>query len=404
MAGADLSGEARAVIRRVRAGLAALTLAAVSAGGAAECFVYVGTYTNWEELGPNRRNPPGEPSRGVYVFRFDLERGKLTPLGLAAETRNPTYLTFAPSGRVLYATNELYQFRGEPSGAVSAFAIDSVSGRLTLLNQVSARGTGTCHAQVDRTGQALLAANFGSGSVAVFPLNADGSLREASAFDQHAGSGPNPRQAGPHAHAFNLAPDGRFAIASEFGTDRLHVYRFDAAAGTITPAEPPFVALKPGSAPRHLAFRPAGDVAYSLNEIDSTLTVFAYDASRGGLRELQTLSTLPAGYADRNTAAEVIVHPSGKFLYASNRGHHSLAVFAVAADGRVQLVTHVPCGGRTPRGFAVDPKGLWLITANQDTHNLAVFSIDSVTGIPAATGQSEEVRSTVCVKFLLPPP
>lgn len=366
------------------------------------CFVYVGTYTNWEELGPNRRNPPGEASKGIYGFRLDRETGKLTPLGLVAETRNPTYVTFAPSGRTLYAVNELYQFQGAAQGAVSAFAIDPTSGKLTFINQVPARGTGTCHAVVDATGKNLLAANFGSGSVAVFPLKADGSLQPASAFEQDTGTGPNPRQAGPHAHAINLTPDNRFALASEFGSDRLLLYRFDAAAGTIKAANPPELKLAPASAPRHLAFHPDGKTAYSVNEIDNTITVIAYDGAQGTFRNVETLSTLPAGFDGRNTAAEVVVHPGGRFLYASNRGHHTLAVFAIAADGRLKLLTHVPSGGRTARGFSVDPSGRWLIAANQDTHNIAVFRIDPATGIPAPTGESQEVRSPTGVKFFVP--
>lgn len=368
------------------------------------CLVYVGTYTHWEELGPNRRNPPGEVSKGIYAFRFDRDTGKLTALGLVAETRNPTYVTFAPSGKTLYAVNELYRFQDEASGAVSAFSIDTTSGRLTLLNQVAAHGTGTCHASVDRAGKNLIAANFGSGSVAVFPLNADGSLRPASAVEQDTGKGPNPRQAGPHAHAFNFTPDNRLAIASEFGSDRLLVYRFDGATGKLQPAEPPEVKLAPASAPRHLTFNPAGTIAYSVNEIASTITVLAYDKAAGSLRELQTLSALPKDFTGANTAAEVVVHPSGKFLYSSNRGHHSIAVFAIAADGRLTPLAHVPCGGRTPRGFSVDPSGRWLIAANQDTHNIAVFAIDAATGIPAPNGQNMEVRSPECAKFFVPAP
>jgi 6-phosphogluconolactonase len=367
------------------------------------CLVYVGTYTNWEELGPNRRNPPGEASKGIYAFRLDRETGKLTPLGLAAEARNPTYVTFSPSGKHLYAVNELYQFAGAPSGAASAFAIDAASGKLTLLNQMAARGTGTCHAVVDRTGRNLLAANFGSGSVVVFPLQPDGRLQPASAFEQDTGTGPNPRQAGPHAHAFNLTPDNRFAIASEFGSDRLLLYRFDATAGKLSPATPPELKLAPGSAPRHLSFHPDGKTAYSINEIDNTITVVGYDAAAGAFRSIETVPTLPPDFAGRNTAAEVIVHPNGRFLYASNRGHHTLAVFAIAPDGRLKSIAHVPSGGRTARGFSVDPSGRWLIAANQDTHNLAVFKVDPVTGIPVATGETHEVRSPVCVKFFLPP-
>jgi 6-phosphogluconolactonase len=361
-------------------------------------LVYVGTYTDWSLLVPKHRNPPGERSKGIYVFRFDPDKGTLEPLGLAAESVNPTYLTFAPSGRTLYAANEIYQYGGMATGTASAFSIDRESGRLTFLNQMPSGGTGTCYARVDSSGRDLLLANFGSGSVSVLPLDADGALRPASAFVQDAGSGPNPRQAGPHAHSFNLSPDNRFAIEAEFGMDKLIVYHFDAAAGVLTPAEPPFFALKPGSAPRHFTFHPRGDVAYSLNEIDSTITVLAYDGDAGSFRELQNISTLPAGYQAKNTAAEVLVHPSGKFLYASNRGHNSIAVFGVDSTGRLSPIAYVPCGGRTPRGFCLDPGGRWLITANQDTNNIAVFAIDPATGIPAPTGQSFEVRSPVCVK------
>ncbi len=366
-------------------------------------LVYVGTYTDRELLIPSRANAPGERSKGIYAFRIDLETGRLTALGLAAETPNPTYVTFSQSGRVLYAANEIYQLNGEPTGTVSAFSIDAVTGRLTLLNQVPSRGTGPCHLSVDHTGKNLLVANFGSGSVAVLPLAPDGSLRPASAFVQDTGSGPNPRQAGPHAHSFNVTPDNRLAIAAEFGTDQLRIYRFDPEAGSLRPAEPPFVTMHPASAPRHLSFHPNGTIAYTVNEIDNTVTVLAYDRAAGTLKELQTISTLPADFKGMNTAAEVLVHPSGRWLYASNRGHHSIAVFAIDAAGKLRAITHVNSGGRTPRGFALDPSGRWLIAGNQDTHNIAVFSIDPNTGIPAPTGQTLPVHTPTGVKFLMPP-
>lgn len=383
--------------------LAAL-LKLTSAIAAPACYVYVGTYTDWELFGPPRRNPPGERSQGIYVFRFDPETGKLSSRQLAAAADNPTYVTFAPSGKFLYAVNEVYRFHGEATGAVSAFSIDAASGRLSFLNQVAAHGTGTCHATVDVTGRSLLAANFGSGSVAVFPLAADGALQPATTWFQDAGAaGPSSRQATPHSHAFNLTPDNRLAIASEFSSDRLVLYRLDAATGTLTPSTPPETKLKSGSAPRHLAFHPGGAFAYSVNEIDSTVTALRYDAIAGTLTALETVSTLPQDFSGRNTAAEVVVHPSGKFLYASNRGHHTIAVFAIGPDGRLRSTGHVSSGGRTPRGFSVDPSGRWLIAANQDTHNLAVFAIDPQTGLPRPTGQSAEVRIPVCVKFLALP-
>lgn len=380
-------------------GLALVSAIAAAADEARPSLVYVGTYTNWEDMVPPHHTPPGGRSEGIYVFRFDRETGAMTPLGLAARTDNPTFLAFAPSGRYLYAANELYHYRGQ-FGAVSAFAIDRESGRLTFLNQVSARGSGTCYVRVDHGGRNVLLANFGSGSVAVLPIRADGTLGEATAFVQDRGSGPNPRQAGPHEHSFNVSPDDRFAIAAEFGMDRLLIYRFDPFRGALEPANPPAVILRPGSAPRHFAFHPNGRFAYCLNEIDSTLTVFDYDPQAGTFREIQNRSTLPDGYAGKNTAAEVVVHPSGRWLYASNRGENAIAVFAVGSDGRLDPVAFVPSGGRTPRGYGIDPEGRWLVVANQDTHNLAVFRIDPRTGIPRPTGLSLPVRSPECVKFL----
>lgn len=377
----------------------AACLFAIVAAPAAETLVYVGGYTDWELFGPPRRNPPGERGQGLYAFRFDLESGKLTPLGLAVATDNPTYFTFSADGRRLYTVNEVYRFGGADSGAVSAFTVDAATGKLTLLNQRAVRGTGPCHVTLDRAGRHLLVANFGSGSVNVFALGSDGALGEPTDFVQHAGSGPNPRQAGPHAHAINFSPDGRFVIASEFGIDRLLVYRFDPRAGTLRPNEPAFFATAPGSAPRHLSFHPDGRTAYSLNEIDNTISALGYDAARGGFTEKQTLSTLPTGFTERNTSSEVLVHPNGKFVYTANRGHHSLAVFAVEAEGRLRLVAHVPCGGRTPRGFALDPSGRWLIVGHQDSHTIAVFALEPATGIPVPTGETAPVRTPTGVKF-----
>jgi len=363
-------------------------------------LVYVGTYTDWEALEPSHRTPPGVRSEGIYAFRFDSATGKLEPLGLAAAAENPTFLTFSPNGRFLYAANELYRFGGQASGAASAFSVDRATGKLTLLNQVAARGTGTCYVRTDRTGQFLLLANYGSGSVAVAPVKPDETLAPVVSFVQQSGSGPSPRQAGPHAHSLNATPDNRYAVAADLGADKLFVYRFDAGTGSLTAADPPSLALKAGAGPRHLSFHPNGRLAYALNEIGSTVTVQAYDPARGTFRELQTISTLPADFEGNNTAAEVLVHPSGKFLYASNRGHNSIAVFAIDERGMLKPLAHVPSQGRTPRGYSLDPEGRWLIAANQDTHNIAIFRIDPNTGIPAATGQSLEVRSPVCVKFL----
>jgi 6-phosphogluconolactonase len=386
----------------VKHGFSHLLFAACVAAqmGLAADLVYVGTYTNWEALEPPHHTPPGARSEGIYAFRFDSATGHLEPLGLAAAAENPTFLNFSPDGRFLYAANELYRFNGQASGAVSAFSVDRASGKLTLLNQVAARGTGTCYVRTDHTGKFLLLANYGSGSVAVAPVKRDGTLGAVVSFIQQSGSGPSPRQAGPHAHSFNVTPDNGYAVAADLGADKLFVYRFDAATGALTAADPPSLALDAGAGPRHLSFHPNGRFAYVLNEIGSTVTVLAYTPARGAFRELQTVSTLPADFQGSSTAAEVLVHPSGKFLYASNRGHDSIAVFAIDERGMLKLLAHVPSQGRTPRGYSLDSEGRWLIAANQDTHNIAVFRIDANTGIPAATGQSLEVRSPECVRFL----
>jgi 6-phosphogluconolactonase len=361
--------------------------AAESAQTKGELFVYVGTYT-------------GPTSKGIYAYRFDAA-GRLTPLGLVAESVNPSFLAVDPSRRFLYAVNEISNFGGQKSGAVSAFAIDRGTGKLTFLNQVSSRGAGPCHVGLDKTGKYVLVADYEAGSVAVFPVLADGRLGEASAFVQHQGHGVNPeRQEGPHAHSIALSPDNRFALAADLGLDELLVYRFDATQGSLAANRPPFAKVHPGAGPRHFDFSPSGKFVYLINEMGSTVTAFSYDAARGALRELQTISTLPKDFKGQSDAAEVQVHPSGKFLYGSNRGHDSIAVFAIdARNGTLAPAEHVLTQGKTPRNFAIDPTGSYLFAANQDSNNIVVFRIDSQTGHLTPTGQVLEVSSPVCVTF-----
>ena len=367
-----------------------------------QSLVYIGTYTNFELLSPPHRVPDGEHSKGIYVCRFDPASGNLSPPVLAAESLNPTFMAFHPTRPLLYAANEIYQFNSEPAGAVSAFSINPADGKLSLLNQVSSRGGGACYVKVDATGQNVLVANFGSGIVAVMPIQPDGKLQNASAFVQQQGRGPSPRQLGPHAHSFNPSPDGRFAIAADFGADKLFIYRFDAAAGSLTPNDPPSFSIKPGSAPRHLAFSPDGKTAYVLNEITSTVTVLSYDSLKGAFQEEQTISTLPADFTGANTAAEVQVHPSGKFLYASNRGHNSIAVFSIDERGRLGSLRNYPVQGKTPRNFSLDPQGHWLIVANQDTNNVVVFAVDQETGGLKPNGQTATIPAPLCIRFWQP--
>ncbi len=364
----------------------------VASAVASDFFVYVGTYT-------------GKGSEGIYLYRLEGGTGKMTSLGLAAKTPNPSFLAIHPSGRFLYAVSEISSYDGKRSGAVSAFARDPKTGGVTLLNTVSSRGTGPCHVSVDRTGRTVLVANYGGGSVAALPIRDDGSLQEASAFIQHSGSSVNPkRQDAPHAHSINLSPDNRFAVVADLGLDQVLVYRFDAAKGSLAANDPPFARVRPGAGPRHFAFHPGGKYAYVINEIASNVTAFTWDAAGGVLKEAQTVSTLPEDFSGNNSTAEVVVHPSGRFLYGSNRGHDSIAVFAVdTAEGTLIPVEHVSTQGRTPRNFGIDPTGSYLIAANQNSESIVVFRIDAETGRLTPTGETFQVSMPVCIKFAAVP-
>lgn len=355
--------------------------------------VYVGTYTG-----------PRTQSRGVYLFRMDPVTGQLQPAGLAAESDNPSFLAIHPNRRFVYAVNEVSQFGGEKTGAVSAFAVDPATGKLSLRNQQPSGGAGPCHLMVDRAGRHVLAANYGGGSVAVLPIEADGRLGEPTSVVQHAGEGVGPgRQSRPHAHSIHLDAAERFALAVDLGLDKVMLYRFDGAAGKLNANQPAWSAVPPRSGPRHMAFGPDGRFAYVINELNSTVTAMAYDAGHCTLREVQTVSTLPAGFAGENSCAEVAMHPSGRFLYGSNRGHDSLAAFGIDEHtGRLTVLGHVSTDGKEPRHFALDPTGRWLIAANQNSNTLVVFRIDPQTGLPQPTGVAAEVPAPVCVRFLQP--
>lgn len=343
--------------------------------------IYVGTYTDGD-------------SQGVYLCELDPSTGKLDNLGLAGECKNPSFLAIHPNRKFLYAVSEM-----GGGGAVVAFAIDATSRRLTRLNEESSHGSGPCHLIVDKTGRHVLVANYGSGSVAVLPIGDDGRLVAASSVVQHRGKGPNPdRQEGPHAHAIYLSPDERFVLAADLGLDKVLVYRFDPAAGMLTPNDPPAAELPAGAGPRHLAWHPNGRWVYVINEMANTVTAFEYDAERGALTGLQTVETLPEGATIDNTTAEIVVHPSGKFLYGSNRGDDSIAIFAIdESTGRLTARGHHPTGGKTPRNFAVDPSGRWLLAANQGSGTITVHRIDLQSGTLTATESSARVDSPVCV-------
>ena len=360
---------------------------------ASECFVYFGTYT-------------GEKSRGIYGARLNSDTGKLSKPELVAEIQNPSFLAVHPSKKFLYALGEVNDTTGKSGGRISAFSLDAEDGKLIPLNKQMSGGSGPCHVSVDATGECLLVANYGSGSIAAFPIHADGSLGEASASIQHAGSSVNPqRQTGPHAHAIIPSPDNRFALTADLGLDKVLAYRLDAATGKLTTNNPPFATVLPGSGPRHIVFSTDGKFVYVINEMKLTVTVFAYDAKTAAMTEVQTVSTLPANYSytDKDSCAEIAMHPCGKFLYGSNRGHNSIAVFVVdTKTGKVKLVQNESTQGKTPRHFAIDPSGRWLFAENQNSDSIAVFAIDFATGKIKPTGQTITLGSPVCAVFVKP--
>ncbi len=368
---------------------AALSFAALSTVTAKSLPVYFGTYTSRGE----------NSSKGIYRSELDLETGRLSEPVLAAEARNPSFLEIHPEGKFLYAVSE-----SGGAGSVSAYAIDSDTGGLKLLNQQSSGGAGPCHVSIDHTGKNVLVANYGSGSASVIPIKPDGRLGEPTGFVQHAGSSVNPgRQKGPHAHSINVSPDNRFAFVADLGIDKVMIYRLNVEKGTIVANSPGFAKVKPGAGPRHFAFGPKGKNAYVINELDWTVTAFAYEPASGALTEIQSVTTLPKGFDGSNSCAEVRVHPSGKFLYGSNRGHDSIVVYRVdPAKGTLTFVEHETADIKTPRNFNIDPMGKFCLVANQGKDSVVVFRIDEETGALEPTGHKISVGRPVCIRFLRP--
>lgn len=355
----------------------------------ASLVVYFGTYT-----------PKDGASRGIYRATLDTASGALSQATLAAETAHPSYLAIAPDGRHLYAVNELVTSQGEPAGAVQAFTIDPGTHDLTPGNQLSTGGGSPCHLTLDRTGKALVVANYLSGSVASFPLRPDGSIGPRASLIQHQGKSAHAtRQAGPHAHIAMLDPAGKRVFVCDLGIDRVLAYTVD-ANGALTGSATPAGTLAPGSGPRHIAFHPSGRFAYVNNELSSTVTAFTHDPDTGALTELHTLSTLP-GEHPGNSTAHVLLTPDGRWLYVSNRGHDSLAMYAVdQATGRLTAQGHQPTGGKIPRDFSIDPGGAFLLAAHQKSDNVMVFRIEPSTGRLTPVGAPVTVPSSVCVVFL----
>jgi 6-phosphogluconolactonase len=371
--------------------LALLAAAAGQPAPAGDLLVYFGTYT-------------GKTSRGVYVSRLDRASGSLSAPGLAAETTNPSFLAVHPSRPFLYAVNEVGSFAGQKTGSVSAFAIDRASGLLALLNQQPSEGADPAHLVVDRDGRHVVVANYSGATVAVLPIEPDGRLRAPATVRRHEGSSVNrARQNEPHPHGIALDRANRFAYVTDLGLDKVLIYRFDASNGALDGGAGAFAAVRPGSGPRHIAIHPGGRFAYVINEMACTVTAFGVDRDGGALRELATVSTLPPGQAVARgySTAEIAVHPSGRFLYGSNRGHDTIAVFAIdASSGSLTLVEHEPTQGRTPRGFGIEPEGTHLIVGNQRSDSVVVMRIDAKTGALAPTGTSVTVGSPVSVEFV----
>jgi 6-phosphogluconolactonase len=364
---------------------AAFSIVVLSTASAESLRVYVGTYTG------------GNGSKGIYRCSLDLGTGELSDPVLAAEVQSPSFVEIHPGGKFLYAVSEAGR-----SGRVFAYAINPDTGDLALVNDAPSGGSGPCHVNVDHAGKHVLVANYGSGSAAVLPLRPDGGLGEPTSVVQHEGSSVNPaRQKEPHAHSVNLSPDDRFVFVADLGIDKIMIYKLDGQSGTITANDPPFVQLKPGAGPRHFVFHPDGKHAYVINELASTITAFAFDSASGALKEIQTVPTLPDGFKGSNGCAEVRVHPSGKFLYGSNRGHDSIAVYRIdPAQGTLTFVEHETAGLKTPRNFNIDPTGKFCLAANQDGNSIVVFRIDPETGSLAPTGNKIAVSKPVCIRFL----
>ena len=353
-------------------------------------LVAVGTYTR-------------TTSDGIYICEFDGETGDLDPVSSSSGAESPSFLAQHPNGKTLYAASEAEEFEGKRQGALYAYAIDADTGRLSPINTVGSGGPGPCHVSVDATGRYLLAANYHGGSVCVAPINDDGSLETLSCFIQHEGSSVNPdRQEQAHAHSINLDAQNRFAYVPDLGQDKVVIYRLDLERGELVTNEPASVGAEPGAGPRHFDFNPGNSRAYVINELGCTITGYDYDSDTGALTPFQTVGTLPsAGFGRRNTTADIHVHPSGRFVYGSNRGHDSIVIFSVDEDtGRLTAVGHESTQGWTPRNFAIDPSGEFLLAANQDSDTIVSFRIDGESGLLEPTGSITEIPMPVCLRFL----
>ena len=352
-----------------------------------EQMLYVGTYTSGK-------------SEGIYIYRLNMSTGSVKHFKTVKGVTDPSYLAIDRKRRFLYAVNEVSQFEGKPSGAISSFSIDRGTGDLTYLNQKSSRGGAPCYVTQDATGRFVLLANYESGNASVLPIKRDGSLGDAVSVVQHSGASINQdRQQGPHAHCVLLDKSNRYAFTVDLGIDKIVVYRFNEKDGALV--NHGAIATKPGAGPRHLTFHPNNKFAYVINELDSTMTAYTYDSKGGSLSPQQAISTLPQGFSGASFCADVHVSRDGKFLYGSNRGHNSIVVFSIdPTSGHLSLVEHVSTGGDWPRNFVIDPTGTYLLVANQKSDSVVTFRIDTSTGRLTPTGQTAEIPTPVCLKLV----
>ncbi len=361
-----------------------------AAWSASDRMLYVGTYT------------AANGSKGIYQLRMSRDTGALSVVALAIETSNPSFLTLSGDERFLYAVNEVGEIDGKKTGGVSAFARDVSTGTLRLLGSQPTNGGAPCYVSIDRSGTCLMVANYTGGSVSAFPIRADGNIGPATSFIQHEGKGFDAqRQTGPHAHSIVADPGNRFALAADLGLDRVFAYSLDARAAKLSPKPAARGVLAPGAGPRHFVFHDNGRVVYVANELNSTLTAFRYDASSGALSELQTLPSVGSPVTGQNAPADIHLHPNGRFLYMSNRGQDTIAVFAIDdATAQLRPIEFVSTGGSWPRNFAIDPSGEFLLVANQRSDTITCFRIDRRSGRLTNTGQSVSVKAPVCIRFV----
>lgn len=340
-------------------------------------------------------------SEGIYTLRFDPKTGKFTPVATMRNERSPSFLAISPKGKTLYAVNEADGAGATRAGAISAYQRDPKTGALIFLNEKSAFGRGPCHISIDKTGRWAIISNYVSGNWLVYGLLPDGSLGELTDSLSFAGSGPNTsRQERPHVHSATISADNRFVYIADLGTDKLHCYNLNAQTGKLTPNAVPVIDVKPGSGPRHFTIHPNGRFAYLAEELTSSVAVLSRDPKTGSLTLMQDqVPSLPADFASENTHADIHTDPAGRHLYVSNRGHNSLSIFAINADGTVKLIGHQPVNGAKPRNFMVHPSGQFILVANQDTDNIVVFRRDPKTGLLTETGEQAKVPSPVCLKM-----